>query len=186
MFHRTPPCSSCLKIIDSGQFFKTIDSAYSWHESCFKCSICSNQLSPQSFYITDHLSIQCGPCCQSETIKYCSECRRAIETTEASKVGEKYFHKSCLKCGSCDAPIIGEFATKEGENLCLKCIESTSAKCFRCKKPIVKEAFLIKAANQSWHQECLKCFVCKQEIEEEFVVYKDKIQHKECVDCDKE
>lgn len=36
---------------------------------------------------------------------------------------------------------------------------STPAECFNCHKPI-RERYLLKALDQYWHEDCLKCSCC--------------------------
>ena len=36
---------------------------------------------------------------------------------------------------------------------------STPAECFNCHKPIL-ERYLLKALDQYWHEDCLKCSCC--------------------------
>ena len=97
----------------------------------------------------------------------CSVCRESITSADGIRVGDKFYHRNCFVCGTCNRnfdPSDEIFIGKDNKILCASCkIENpeeikTVDVCVYCKKPLGSAAMV--ALDYKWHPECFVCAEC--------------------------
>jgi actin-binding LIM protein len=112
-------CKVCKKKC-SGEVLRVGDAYY--HQSCFVCKGCKDQLSQGGFFVKDNDNF-CVKCYQSRFGTKCAKCGHFVEGEVVTAMGNTY-HTQCFVCGSCGKPFpTGERVTFTGKMcLCQQCM----------------------------------------------------------------
>lgn len=90
----------------------------------------------------------------------CRSCGNCLEYSDMVVIFDSdAYHLQCFNCSQCSQPVdpAHEFLVLEdGSPLCQGC----SPECHACGKKIV--SCHVNVLNKDFHEECLKCFVCKK------------------------
>eukprot|EP00924_Labyrinthula_sp_SR-Ha-C_P014561 maker-scaffold_34-snap-gene-1.23-mRNA-1 protein AED:0.41 eAED:0.41 QI:92/1/0.5/1/1/1/2/0/998 len=184
-------CGACYsKIHTSETQIRTGDRHF--HERCFKCVSCDNDIVGKHFFVNEHL--YCPSCYQDLFNPECLACGERIDTTRINTDKGSY-HLEHFACSTCDDPLYDQnrgkvqtkdFAYKGNKLMCMKhAVDDTT--CFVCTKSIGSEQgfqTLLKTGELlDIHQNCFKCSVpgCPTMIEREsngrlwFIIKEGKI-----------
>ncbi|EDL21412.1 four and a half LIM domains 4 [Mus musculus] len=152
-----------------------------WHNTCFKCSKCSQLLATETFVAWDK-NILCNKCATRVTFPKCKGCLKDIEEGDHNvEYKGSIWHKNCFVCTNCK-DIIGtkNFFPKDEGFYCVTCYDALFTKhCMKCKKPITSGG--VSYQDQPWHSECFVCVSCSKELSgQRFTAMDDQYF---CVDC---
>lgn len=150
-------CPQCYKCKESiyGPFINALDK--SWHQSCFKCSLCSNQLTGN--YFEKEKNPYCYGCFNalSSICKYCNE---VIYGNFISALGFKW-HPEHFKCFDCNKTLSVIFFELNGSIYCDDhYYERKGEICEGCKSIIKGPS--IDAIGKKWHSNHFVCSFCSE------------------------
>ena len=94
-----------------------------YHEECFKCSACKNNLSGVPFSLKENLPI-CKTCNQnnSESNDSCGTCGKNITGEYLTAINLKY-HPDCFVCFNCKSNIKSGYGKRGNKPYCPPCIQ---------------------------------------------------------------
>uniref|UniRef100_A0A0M3I3Y5 LIM domain-containing protein n=1 Tax=Ascaris lumbricoides TaxID=6252 RepID=A0A0M3I3Y5_ASCLU len=139
-------CARCQLPFASGEFFVSTGSK-TWHNECFRI----DPLSPLS-------------------IARCARCQLPFASGEFFvSTGSKTWHNECFRCAQCFCSLLDDLHfLVEGRNYCEHDFKALYApSCAKCGDFIMGR--VIKAANSSWHPQCLRCEQCSKQLENDGV-----------------
>lgn len=92
---------------------------------------------------------------------YCFKCQKKC-TGEVLRVAEKYFHKTCFQCKTCNKSLAaGGFFSKDNSYYCtLDYQKLFGTKCAACKSYV--EGEVVSTMGNTYHQKCFTCSRCQQ------------------------
>ncbi|XP_054723412.1 LIM domain kinase 1-like [Uloborus diversus] len=143
-------CSGCHKNIEEEECVQACDK--DWHSSCFKCSICHQQVNG-TFFEKDGL-VFCEKDYWNEFGEQCHSCQH-IMSGPVMVAGDHKFHPECFKCDNCNNYIgDGEsFALVERSRLyCAACYKEQMAPLSQ-RLPFTNEPHSIKLVEIPAHSE---------------------------------
>jgi hypothetical protein len=118
---------------------------------------------------------------------HCDQCRRP--SPSLAFVGDKKICSVCMaqsaRCGICGEPILGQYTKYPEINLtvCEKCM-NTVPKCDFCGRP---DKNLVKAGRKNICLACAQkadlCYLCRQPIVGQYVVFEGNMSRKYCQAC---
>ena len=146
----------------------TLDSSV-YHQACFSCFYCGNELSLDSY------RIRCGMIyCKTHDLELlapqCGFCRELV-SEKALVALNKVWHVDHFLCTQCSTPLgvnedtqIVNYFIHDGKAYCREDYEKLFASpCKGCEKPILES--LIVCKNASWHESCFRCVDCGRTFE---------------------
>jgi len=161
-------CSSCVNPIIGGCV--CAGDCY-YHRECFVCSVCSRDVKMSEYYGAGD-SIFCFDH-RNDWQKECTAChvKAPVHTMRRLKDGSCY-HWECLKCCICDKGD-EKLIASGGRKYCENDFNSlVNHRCSQCGDFIrVQKEEAVVACNENsefYHQACLKCEICHQQLEEYF------------------
>ncbi|XP_035227873.1 LIM domain kinase 1-like, partial [Stegodyphus dumicola] len=95
-----PICSGCNRNIEDEECIQACDK--DWHRSCFKCSLCQQQMIG-TFFEKDGL-VFCAKDYWKEFGELCHNCHEII-SGPVMVAGDHKFHPECFKCDNCNSYI---------------------------------------------------------------------------------
>ena len=160
--HHADECQGCGKKITLGQKRMSHGNKH-WHEECFICEKCENNLVLGSFSLGDE-KVVCNKCYQQKKSKMCCTCGEEIRP--GSQLVEHdllFYHSDCFCCNNCRQPIRSNFMENDGAFYCPGCHRNLfSEKCAQCNLPILGDG--VSYNNQVWHDSCFGCYNCHESL----------------------
>ena len=154
----TRNCDVCLKVVDIHQTYMSSE-GFIWHESCFACVFCENNLIGKPF-LKHTAGLLCQNCYEERMAHTCNVCSKKI-IKEGVKHDQNYYHRDCLICAICEIQLANvKFSTKDGKNICHNCNKKSI--CHQCSKEIIGKCFEFK--NYEFHPKCFSCTGCNKVI----------------------
>lgn len=156
-------CRVCAEKIESGRVIPACGSHY--HPNHFVCATCSKSLLEEKYYENDNL-----PFCEEHLM--CFACNKQVKEEEMSRIHSRVYHKACLKCCLCHISLSINQRDSVKKRVFFKdnnmyCeddyLDVFSRRCTACGKHIQGEC--VSANEESFHPECLKCFVCEKSLD---------------------
>lgn len=101
---------------------------------------------------------------------YCYKCQKKC-TGEVLRVAEKYFHKTCFQCKTCNKSLAsGGFFSKDNAYYCTIDYQKLfGTKCAACK--LYVEGEVVSTMGNTYHQKCFTCSRCQQPFQSGGKVY---------------
>lgn len=171
-------CQRCNELIVLGAK-KVSFQGRSWHETCFVCKRCKEDLREQRYYTIED-DVYCGECMQP--VAQCQGCKGSISSTVSFlKHKSRCWHAECFKCVNCKEWLVsGQFQELGDFLVCYSCyVKKVAKKCGACGQPVLGKA--LQFATKFYHPECFACKNCKK------VVTSGKVKEHEgeplCQDC---
>lgn len=95
---------------------------------------------------------------------YCAKCQKKC-SGEVLRVTDKYFHKSCFQCVTCNKSLAaGGFFAKESNYYCVADYQKMyGTKCAVCQ--LYVEGEVVSTMGNTYHQKCFTCTKCRQPFE---------------------
>ncbi|KHN85552.1 LIM domain-containing protein unc-97 [Toxocara canis] len=131
----------------------------------------SPSLSPisASSYSASYASVPIDPL-SPLSVARCARCQQLFASGEVFvSTGNKTWHNDCFRCAQCFCSLVDSIHfLVDGRNYCeydFKALYAPS--CAKCKEFIMGR--VIKAANSSWHPQCLRCEQCNKQLDTEGV-----------------
>lgn len=175
-----PKCHRCSEPIGIGAKKHTHKGKY-WHETCFVCKRCREDLQGERFFIVDD-DLLCGDCMQP--VAQCQGCKEGISPAVSYlQHNKRCWHAECFKCAVCRAWLVdGQFHEMEDSLMCNTCfIEKMSKKCELCQQPITGKA--IQFSLKVFHKECFVCAGCGEPLEGQNGKVKERHGDPYCESC---
>jgi len=105
--HYREKCDSCPKCGEQiiGHMVRTSSAAF--HPGCFKCNVCSKDLSHDEFILDDSKTIFCSDCFNKNKAHRCATCKKPIVPKQGQMKAPrlralgKDYHPDCFKCEGC-------------------------------------------------------------------------------------
>ncbi|CAB3399196.1 unnamed protein product [Caenorhabditis bovis] len=122
----------------------------------------STMISPPADFENGHPIIEGAVCCA---------CKKEIRDRYVSKVIDRTYHASCIRCAICNCEMVASCYVRDEMLFCrLHFFKKFGAKCANCNEGIEPAHIVRKAAGHVYHVECFQCFICKRLMEtgEEF------------------
>ncbi len=154
-------CQRCKEFIILGAK-KVSFKGNSWHEACFVCKRCKEDLREQRYYPVDG-DVYCGECMQP--VGQCQGCKGAISSTVSFlRHKSRCWHAECFKCVNCREWLVsGQFQELGDFLVCYSCyVNKVAKKCGGCSEPVLGKA--IQFAKKFYHPQCFACKKCKKVI----------------------
>jgi LIM domain len=114
-------CSSCRKPIN-GQYVSLGDNV-AFHEHCFCCSVCNRAISRYVMVGGKIFCAEHAPSTTAGAVDSCSMCGQPLVGQYLEALGGKY-HRGCLRCQTCAAPLAEQFYTLDGKPFCATCSQN--------------------------------------------------------------
>ncbi len=119
-------CEPCIKKSKNAKATKWIAVVFYEPNSVPNCNECNKKMANnEPFYLGKDEKSYCVPCFTKLNAKICNGCQKNIAPNEATlSLGERVFHKPCLKCYKC-AKILGindKIFPKDNQFSCQNCI----------------------------------------------------------------
>lgn len=178
-----PKCLTCKKVIlpthEHREFFFRGKKYYVHFQECFKCSYCPVQLHVKSCCAYED-KLVCTTCLSNAFKKMCAECNKPIFESQVAKMENIYWHPAHFVCSVCQQQLKPNTAVfNAGVLKCRTCSATDRSKCVGCGQVVSENG--VHACGFLWHQNCLKCQFCDNNVlKAKFV----NVQNKPCcVDC---
>lgn len=151
-------CEGCKRGMKRGKEI-TLSNGLSWHYNCFRCELCSVDLSSRKYAYNNCLL--CEPCIRTAVRTTCHKCILTIEMNDTKLIVDgKEFHRSCFNCFHCTTLLDAVYGKKDGQYYCETCyVERFGKKCSDCCQVILGAG--LKFASENYHYDCFKCWKCK-------------------------
>ena len=175
-----PKCHRCKQPVSINQKKLSVKGKY-YHEKCFVCKRCREDLVEERYFIIDD-DIICSDC--MKPVGQCHGCKEGISPSVSYLQYEsRYWHAKCFKCNVCKAWLVdGQFQEMASSLMCNACfVEKMSPKCEVCTKPIADKG--IKFSLKSYHIGCFTCTGCKISLVGQNGKVKDKNGEPFCQSC---
>ena len=173
-------CQKCKEPIGIGSK-KTTHKGASWHQECFACKRCQEDLTSARFFVVKG-DLFCEDC--MEPIAQCHSCKQGIKPTVSYlRHKNQTWHAECFKCVVCQGWLVdGEFNELDDNLICHKCfISKVSKRCTICSKPVVVKA--LQFSLSTYHPECFNCSECSCNLATGTIKVKEKLGKPVCIDC---
>ena len=173
-------CRKCREPIGIGAK-KLLHKGKAWHEECFVCKRCKEDLRELHFYLIDG-DLFCGDC--MKPVGQCFGCKAAISPTVSFlQHKQRCWHAECFKCNTCQAWLVdGQFHELENDLVCNQCyIDRVSKRCDDCGKAVIGKG--VQFCRKVYHPGCFKCSGCQEVIRTEDSKVKEKNKQPYCVQC---
>jgi hypothetical protein len=179
-------CRKCQEaIVGKSVSFMAKELLYIYHQKCFNCAGCTNQLS--QFYTVENKHY-CKECYYLKVLGRCDQCQTNFTDATIVKVQEKKFHPQCFICYKCNQQLNDIYIEKNGY-LCKSCYEKDFVSiCYRCKQGILHEPASLKLRAIEWgtlkfHVDCFNCNICKSTFSDlKALLYEKELLCKSCYD----
>ncbi|XP_067140227.1 four and a half LIM domains protein 1-like [Centruroides vittatus] len=152
-----------------------------WHESCFVCFKCQDQLINKPFGSKGN-KVYCSSCYDDCFSSRCDECNEVFRAgTKKMEYKGKHWHEKCFCCSACNNPIgTKSFVPRDNVIYCTTCYEQKfSIRCNKCNQIITTGGVIYR--NEPWHRECFRCTNCQKCLAgQRFTTYEEKPY---CADC---
>jgi len=185
-------CLACKQQVSEGLRFRE----ERFHQECFKCRTCHQNLAERKgeFLLTEE-GLQCKECVKitrSEDIQIesvtenCKGCELPIHVKNLVFDGERNWHYKCFCCSQCNSALVNQkYYEKSGSLFCNNCfLAEYLPTCFYCKEELKGKAGVKMHSSTgqvlTWHQDCLHCSKCSNEVDLDTVVFKEKLFCKSC------
>ena len=154
-------CSGCSKAIIDLRFAFYIDILGKWyHQSCFKCKICTREFSDALPYVPHNGDAVCEPDYERLMLPICAACKDPITDGSLVNALGRSFHERHLRCRMCKHRI--QDGKAHVHNKRIYCFEHyqtvTQGLCAGCQRPA--EGDCIQAMGKIFHRQCLTCTAC--------------------------
>lgn len=127
-------CPGCSKKLESGAAVQIGDQI--WHQDCFKCSICSDNLSGS--YMEQKGKVFCKPCHDQHILVKCARCDKPLsgqvfKVDNPTEGDHLHYHLTCYSCNQCKDKLKGKGGhVLRGDIYCAK-------KCYPLQKAMYEE-----------------------------------------------
>lgn len=157
-------CSICQKMILDGKFICLKDKQI--HVDCFRCSICSKDLSTQTNIREIQSKIVCLECFTDEFASECVHCHQSIIDGKSIEFHGNKYHQLCFVCCFCKKLIDDERVHSIQSKPCCQICYRTNIlpKCVKCSQPIEDQQIIYR--DNRYHQQCFTCSLCQQTIQQ--------------------
>jgi len=189
-FHET--CKVCQLVVAEGLKFRD----QRFHQECFKCRNCGLLLADRKgeFLLTE-LGLQCKECVkttmsediQANTVtENCTGCQLPIHVKNLVFDGESNWHYKCFCCNLCGSALVGQkYYIKDEKLFCNNCfLAEYLPTCYSCKVELHGKGGIKMNSSSgqvlTWHESCLQCSDCKDDLNMDNVVFNEKLFCKPC------
>ena len=175
-----PKCNRCKEPITISQKKLSVKGK-NYHEKCFVCKHCREDLVGERYFIIDK-DIICSDC--MKPVGQCQGCKEGISPSVSYlQHNNRYWHAECFKCNICRAWLVdGQFNEMASSIMCNSCfVEKMSPKCDVCNQPIAEKG--IKFLLKSYHIDCFVCSGCKVPLVGQNGKVKEKNREPFCQTC---
>ena len=173
-------CQKCKEVIGLSSK-KVSTKGKSWHEECFVCKRCAEDLRGQQYFMVNG-DLHCHECVQP--VAQCHDCKKAISPTVSYfSHNNQCWHAECFKCASCKAWLVdGQFNEMDACLLCNACfMRKISEKCSVCAEPIIGRG--VQFNTKLYHPKCFTCCGCEKPFDEQNGTVKEKKGEPFCREC---
>lgn len=153
----------------------------SWHEKCFICKRCREDLSEQRYFLVNG-ELLCGECV--EPVAQCHGCKSSISPIVSYlKHNLRCWHAECFKCVICETWLVdGKFQELDDSLMCNSCyVEKVNKKCSVCLETITGKA--VQFCLSVYHPDCFCCAFCDCSLTGENTKIKEREGKPICQDC---
>jgi len=184
-------CHLCMNGYKNGDKKVGVTGEY-FHEWCFCCSECNEQIGEKTFVRKDEHQL-CNDCFNTKFAKICDNCDVIIKGPILS-LDDRFFHANCFLCYHCKDHLgvheEGEeeargvqFYKQDDEPYCLGCwLELFAKRCQACTKPLAPNTQYVEYEDKFWHKECFTCDACELELAGG-VKFVNRYGDRFCLDC---
>jgi len=177
-------CAGCGRGVDKSKETHIGLHNKTYHESCFRCSVCQESLAKdrsgntikcrqrkdggiicENCHTTSHATTNPSQSRASDEVSTapCSKCTRPITDKHITLegTGEK-MHLECFRCDDCNAQLSTSFYGIKGRRLCENCV----AKCTACNHTLSGE--YADVLGGKYHTSCFRCSKCHKTLDREY------------------
>ena len=175
-----PKCNRCKEPITISQKKLSVKGK-NYHEKCFVCKHCREDLVGERYFIIDK-DIICSDF--MKPVGQCQGCKEGISPSVSYlQHNNRCWHAECFKCNICRAWLVdGQFNEMASSIMCNSCfVEKMSPKCDVCNQPIAEKG--IKFSLKSYHIDCFVCSGCKVPLVGQNGKVKEKNREPFCQTC---
>lgn len=109
-------CGTCNNVV-YGTATVALDRKF--HPDCFKCVICTAQLTGEFYDI--HGRPHCKRDYERMLLPTCGICSKPIEGTQVHDREGNYYHDMCFRCQKCNGSVVEGYFIVAGKRLCPHC-----------------------------------------------------------------
>lgn len=131
-----------------------------WHESCFVCCDCGDELADRRFF-----SRKGAIYCRRDYLErfgksVCAGCMRSFKKNEqAIEAAGRVWHPDHFACAECERSFGDDepFFVKDKMAYCGDCNDRLFLACPQCNQPVLDDQEGLSALGHNWHIACFRC-----------------------------
>ena len=151
-------CGACGELIGDDPCLEALGKY--WHESCFLCTDCGEELADRRFF-----SRKGKIYCRRDYLErygksVCAGCMRSFKKNEqAIEAAGRVWHPDHFSCAECERSFGDDepFFVKDKMAYCNECNNRLFLACPRCEQPVLDDQEGLSALGHNWHAACFTC-----------------------------